>query len=133
MALVEAAMPAMRAGGFGRIVNVVSTSVREPIANLMLSNAIAPATLPPGRTIAPRGRRDGVTVQQRPARPHRDRRLAQAYGSLTPPRPRPATEVPAAGSASPPRCRAAPSPVLDARGVHHRVALIVDGGWTRSI
>jgi 3-oxoacyl-[acyl-carrier protein] reductase len=39
MALVERVMPGMRERAFGRIVNVASTSVREPIANLMLSNA----------------------------------------------------------------------------------------------
>src|SRR5687768_3205017 len=39
MALVERVVPGMRERGFGRIVNVASTSVREPIGNLMLSNA----------------------------------------------------------------------------------------------
>ena len=38
--LVQALLPAMRAAGYGRIVNVLSTSVREPIPNLGVSNTI---------------------------------------------------------------------------------------------
>jgi 3-oxoacyl-[acyl-carrier protein] reductase len=39
MALVEHAMGPMRAAGWGRILNVSSISVREPVANIVLSNA----------------------------------------------------------------------------------------------
>jgi 3-oxoacyl-[acyl-carrier protein] reductase len=59
--LVKAVVPGMRAAGFGRIVNVVSTSVREPIPNLGVSNTTRGAVaswaktlakeLPPGITI----------------------------------------------------------------------------------
>src|SRR5215218_1892797 len=52
MALIEAAVPGMRERGFGRIVNVSSTSVREPIAALMLSNAHRSATLAAFKTLA---------------------------------------------------------------------------------
>jgi 3-oxoacyl-[acyl-carrier protein] reductase len=38
MALVEHALPGMRERGWGRILNVVSISVREPLPALMLSN-----------------------------------------------------------------------------------------------
>src|SRR5690606_6025744 len=38
--LVQALLSGMRAANWGRIVNVVSTSVREPIANLGVSNTI---------------------------------------------------------------------------------------------
>lgn len=54
-------LPGMRAGGFGRIVNVVSISVREPLPNLGVSNVVRAAMaswaktlaheLPPGLTI----------------------------------------------------------------------------------
>jgi 3-oxoacyl-[acyl-carrier protein] reductase len=60
-ALVRAVVPGMKAAGFGRIVNVVSTSVREPIPGLGVSNTIRGAVaswsktlakeLPPGITI----------------------------------------------------------------------------------
>jgi 3-oxoacyl-[acyl-carrier protein] reductase len=38
--LVKGLVPLMEAGGYGRIVNVISTSVREPIPNLGLSNTL---------------------------------------------------------------------------------------------
>jgi 3-oxoacyl-[acyl-carrier protein] reductase len=58
---VKAVLPGMREAGYGRIVNVISTSVREPIPNLGVSNTIRAAMagwaktisreLPPGVTI----------------------------------------------------------------------------------
>jgi len=62
MALIEAALPAMRERGWGRIVNVSSTSVREPISTLMLSNAHRAATLAAFRTVARTVIADGVTL-----------------------------------------------------------------------
>ena len=38
--LTKAFVPKMEAGGYGRIVNVISTSVREPIPNIGLSNTL---------------------------------------------------------------------------------------------
>ncbi len=59
--LVKLLLPGMKASGYGRILNVVSTSVREPLPNLGVSNTIRGATaawaktlakeLPPGITI----------------------------------------------------------------------------------
>ncbi|MEZ6187526.1 MAG: SDR family oxidoreductase [Planctomycetota bacterium] len=59
--LVRGLLPGMRAAGYGRILNVISTSVREPIPNLGVSNTIRGAMaswaktlskeLPPGVTI----------------------------------------------------------------------------------
>lgn len=59
--LVRLLLPGMEAEGYGRIVNIVSTSVREPIPNLGISNTVRAAVaawaktlsreLPPGVTI----------------------------------------------------------------------------------
>jgi 3-oxoacyl-[acyl-carrier protein] reductase len=59
--LVQLLLPGMQAAHFGRIINVISTSVREPLPNLGVSNTIRGATaawaktlakeLPPGVTI----------------------------------------------------------------------------------
>ena len=59
--LVRATLPGMRAAGFGRFVQVLSTSVREPIEHLGVSNLTRAAVaswaksisreLPPGVTI----------------------------------------------------------------------------------
>ncbi len=62
MALVEHALPGMRARGCGRIVNVASTSVREPIGQLMLSNSHRAAMVTAFKTIAVEVAPDGVTL-----------------------------------------------------------------------
>lgn len=62
IALVEAALPAMRERGFGRIVNVASTSVREPMPTFMLSNSHRAAMVTAFKTIARRVAADGVTL-----------------------------------------------------------------------
>ena len=59
--LVQAVLPGMRQAGYGRIINVISTSVREPIPGLGVSNTTRGAVaawaktlsheLPPGITI----------------------------------------------------------------------------------
>ncbi|MES1154633.1 MAG: SDR family NAD(P)-dependent oxidoreductase, partial [Rhodanobacter sp.] len=41
--LLQALLPGMRASGYGRIVNVISTSVKEPIAGLGVSNTVRAA------------------------------------------------------------------------------------------
>lgn len=60
-AIMQRTLPGMRAAGFGRFLNVLSTSVREPIDNLGVSNTIRGAMaswakslsreLPPGVTV----------------------------------------------------------------------------------
>jgi 3-oxoacyl-[acyl-carrier protein] reductase len=62
MALVQAVVPGMRERGFGRVVNVVSTSVREPLPSLMLSNAHRAAMITAFKTIARDVAGDGVTL-----------------------------------------------------------------------
>lgn len=62
LALVGAVMPAMRARGWGRILNIASTSVREPIGRLMLSNSERSAALAAWKTIAADVAADGVTL-----------------------------------------------------------------------
>ena len=52
--LTRLALPHLRAGGRGRVVNITSWSVREPIPNLMLSNAIRPARRRLGEDARPR-------------------------------------------------------------------------------
>ena len=62
MALVERAVPGMRRRGWGRVLNVASTSVREPIGALMLSNSHRAAMLAAFKTIARNVAADGVTL-----------------------------------------------------------------------
>jgi 3-oxoacyl-[acyl-carrier protein] reductase len=60
--LIEQALPAMRERGWGRIVAVSSSSVREPIAEIVLSNAHRSGLLATFRTIARSVAADGVTL-----------------------------------------------------------------------
>jgi 3-oxoacyl-[acyl-carrier protein] reductase len=60
--LTRAALPHLRASGRGRIVNITSWSVREPIPNLMLSNAIRPGVVGWAKTLAQEVGREGITV-----------------------------------------------------------------------
>jgi 3-oxoacyl-[acyl-carrier protein] reductase len=62
MALLERLLPAMRARGWGRVVAVGSTSVREPIAGLQLSNAHRPGLVAAFKILARQAAADGVTL-----------------------------------------------------------------------
>ena len=62
MALVGAAVPSMRQRGWGRVLNVASSSVREPLPHLMLSNAERSATVAAFKTLAREVAADGVTL-----------------------------------------------------------------------
>jgi 3-oxoacyl-[acyl-carrier protein] reductase len=52
----------MRERGWGRVLGIASSSVREPLPALMLSNAERSATLAAFKTIAREVASDGVTV-----------------------------------------------------------------------
>lgn len=56
------ALPHMRKQQFGRIINVSSISVKEPVANLVLSNSIRSATAAWAKTLATEVAADGITV-----------------------------------------------------------------------
>jgi 3-oxoacyl-[acyl-carrier protein] reductase len=60
--LVEAVLPGMRERGWGRIVNVGSSSTAEPIPGLALSNAHRPSLIGFFKTLAREVAADGVTV-----------------------------------------------------------------------
>ncbi len=61
-ALLQAVLPGMQTDSWGRVVNVVSTSVREPIANLGVSNTIRGAVASWAKTLSRELAGDGITV-----------------------------------------------------------------------
>jgi 3-oxoacyl-[acyl-carrier protein] reductase len=61
-ALVQAVLPGMQAARWGRIVNVISTSVKEPIAGLGVSNTIRGAVASWSKTLATELGGHGITV-----------------------------------------------------------------------
>lgn len=60
--LVQAVLDGMKEASFGRIVNVISTSVREPIPNLGVSNTVRGAVASWAKTLAGELGRWGITV-----------------------------------------------------------------------
>lgn len=60
--LTEALVPSMRARRWGRIVALTSTSVKQPIDTLVLSNAFRTGLVAALRTLASETARDGITV-----------------------------------------------------------------------
>ncbi len=134
MALIEAALPGMRERGFGRILNVVSSAVREPIPNLMLSNAHRASMLAAFKTVARQVAGDGVTLNS--ALPGRiaTARLGELMGSLEQAEEQAAEEVPAGRLGTVEEFAAAAVFLCSARASYITgVALLVDGGLTRSI
>lgn len=55
-------IPAMKENHFGRIINVISTSVKQPLPNLGVSNTIRAAVANWSKTMANELAKDGITV-----------------------------------------------------------------------
>ena len=60
--LTRAVLPGMRERGWGRILNITSISVKQPVANLMLSNSLRAAVTGMARTLATEVAPFGITV-----------------------------------------------------------------------
>ena len=60
--LVQAVVPGMRAAGWGRIVNIISTSVKEPIPGIGVSNTTRGAVASWAKTLAGELAPFGITV-----------------------------------------------------------------------
>ena len=124
----------MRERGFGRVVNVASTAVREPLPAIMLSNSHRAATLAAFKTIARQVAPDGVTLNTLlPGRISTDR-LYELYGSRDTADEVAIQEIPARRLGSPEEFAAAAAFLCSAQASYITgVALAVDGGMMRSI
>jgi 3-oxoacyl-[acyl-carrier protein] reductase len=60
--LIRAVLPAMRAQQWGRIVNITSVSVKEPIDNLLFSNVYRPGVVALAKTLSTQVAADGITI-----------------------------------------------------------------------
>ena len=61
-AILKAVLPGMRDSGYGRIINVISTSVKQPIPGLGVSNTIRGAVASWAKTLAGELGQFGITV-----------------------------------------------------------------------
>jgi 3-oxoacyl-[acyl-carrier protein] reductase len=80
--LTEAALPSMRDRGWGRIVNVGSSSTREPIPALTLSNSHRMAAVGFLKTLAGEVAGDGITINTIATGKFATDRLASNAGSM---------------------------------------------------
>ena len=60
--LIRAALPGMRRAGWGRIINITSVSVKQPLDNLLLSNGIRPGVIGLAKTLANQLASEGITI-----------------------------------------------------------------------
>jgi 3-oxoacyl-[acyl-carrier protein] reductase len=134
MALIERVVPGMRERGFGRVVSVASTSVREPLPVLMLSNAHRTALLAAFKTLARDVAADGVTVNSvLPGRIATDRMVEMA-GSREAAEEAVRTQVPAGRLGTVDEFAAVACFLCSARASYVTgAAVLVDGGLTQSI
>ncbi|MGE4425203.1 MAG: SDR family oxidoreductase [Solirubrobacteraceae bacterium] len=134
MALLRRVLPGMQQRGWGRVVNVMSSSVREPMPHLVLSNAERSAALAAFKTLAGRVAGDGVTLNcLLPGRIATDR-LAVTHGSLEQAEAQARTNVPAGRLGRPEEMAAAAAFLCSEQAAYITgAALPVDGGLLRGI
>jgi 3-oxoacyl-[acyl-carrier protein] reductase len=134
MALIERALPGMRERRFGRVLNVSSSAVREPIPALMLSNAHRPGLLAAFRTLAHQVAADGVTLNSvLPGRIATDR-IFETFGSEEAAQELAREQIPAGRLGTVEELAAVAAFLCSERaGYVTGIAVLVDGGLTRSL
>jgi 3-oxoacyl-[acyl-carrier protein] reductase len=132
--LAQACVPGMRERGWGRIVNVSSTSVREPIPHLTLSNALRMAAVGFLKTLASELAADGITVNTVATGRFATERLAGIDGSLDAAEEQARADVPAARLGTPEEYGDLVAFLCSARAAYLTGAVIpLDGGMLRSV
>lgn len=140
--LLQAVLPGMQDRRWGRIVNIISTSVKEPIAMLGVSNTIRGAVASWAKTLASELGPDGITVNNVLPGYTRTQRLTQILAERAAASGKSESEIAAAMLASVPAARfAEPAEVAHAvaflcqpqSGYINGINLPVDGGRTKSL
>ena len=131
--LAGAVVPGMRERGWGRIVNVGSSSTREPIEGLNLSNSHRMAAVGFLKTLSREVAADGVTVNTVATGRFGTERLADAAGSLAGAEEAARREVPAARLGRPEEYGDLVAFLCSERAAYITGAVIpIDGGLLRS-
>jgi 3-oxoacyl-[acyl-carrier protein] reductase len=132
--LIDAALPGMRDRGWGRIVNVGSSSTQEPIRGLALSNVNRMAAVGLMKTLATEVARDGITVNTVATGRIATQRLADNAGSLEAAEQRAREEVPARRLGTPEEYGDLVAFLCSERAGYLTGAVIpLDGGMLRSV
>jgi 3-oxoacyl-[acyl-carrier protein] reductase len=132
--LIEAALPGMRERGWGRIVNVGSSSVPEPIPGLALSNSHRPGLVGFLKTLSREVAADGVTVNDVATGRFATDRLADNWGGWEQMEEHAAGDVPAGRLGTPEEYGDLVAFLCSQRAGYVTGASIpIDGGLLRSV
>ena len=131
--LAGAVVPGMRERGWGRIVNVGSSSTREPIPGLNLSNSHRMAAVGFLKTLSREVAADGITVNTVATGRFATERLADAAGSLEGAEEAARREVPAARLGRPEEYADLVAFLCSERAAYITGTVVpIDGGMLRS-
>jgi 3-oxoacyl-[acyl-carrier protein] reductase len=132
--LIQAVVPGMRERGWGRIVNVGSSSTREPIPGLALSNSHRMATIGLFKTLSREVAAEGITVNTVATGQIRTDRLTELLGSQERVEERARNEVPAGRLGTPEEYGDLVAFLCSERAAYLTGAVIpFDGGLLRSV
>jgi 3-oxoacyl-[acyl-carrier protein] reductase len=133
MLILKRIVPGMRERGFGRVLAVASSTAREPLPGLQLSNANRPGLLAAFKLRARENAAHGVTFNAvLPGRIATDR-LVEAYGSLDAAQAAARNEVPAGRLGTPAEVAAAAAFLCSERASYVTgQSVLVDGALTHS-
>jgi 3-oxoacyl-[acyl-carrier protein] reductase len=135
--LTRRALPALRAGGRGRIVNITSQAVKEPNDGLLLSNVFRPGVIGWAKTISREEARHGVTVNSIAPGYIATERLRYLYSTEADPEAamaRDADMIPAGRFGDPDEIAAAVAFLCSTGAAYITgTTLLVDGGLSRGL
>ena len=140
--LTRAVLPGMKERGWGRILNITSIAVKQPVAGLMLSNSLRAAVTGMARTLATEVAPFGITVNNiLPGYTRTDRveHLAQATAEREGISPAEATarwtrEIPMQRLGEPAEFAALAAFLCSARASYITgTSIPVDGGWIKGL
>jgi 3-oxoacyl-[acyl-carrier protein] reductase len=140
--LIRGVLPGMKAQRWGRIVNVTSIAVKQPVDGLILSNSIRAAVTGMARTLANEVAADGITVNNALPGYTRTRRVEELAARVAArdgidaaeARARWEREIPMGRLGEPPEFAALVAFLCSARASYITgQSVAVDGGWIKSI
>jgi len=140
--VLQAVLPGMSDAGYIRVINVISTSVKEPIKNLGVSNTIRGATASWAKTLAGELGPSGITVNNVLPGDTKTQRLEQILGERAKTLGKNESEVAAAMLATVPAARFADASEIGAviaflaspaAGYVNGINVPVDGGRMQSL